>query len=178
MKSIVTGVAAACLAAAIATAISNHAAAQGANVGGRYQVQGKNFNGSTYSGTAEITVTSNNTCRIVWVTGGTTSRGICMRNETSFVAGYQLGNSIGLVIYDIKPDGSLDSGFAPTLNGAVNAVAQQADQGGRGLCRGRRCRHCGPHAGTKLDNEPGTARGCREPRWGGRGARDPDIPHL
>jgi uncharacterized delta-60 repeat protein len=26
-----------------------------------------------------------------------------------------------------KPDGSLDSGFAPTLNGAVNAVAQQAD---------------------------------------------------
>ena len=108
MKSIVTGVAAACLAAAIATAISNHAAAQGANVGGRYQVQGKNFNGSTYSGTAEITVTSNNTCRIVWVTGSTTSRGICMRNGNSFAASYVLGSKIGLVIYEQKGDGTLD----------------------------------------------------------------------
>ena len=26
-----------------------------------------------------------------------------------------------------RPDGALDSAFAPTLNGAVNAVAQQAD---------------------------------------------------
>ena len=108
MKSIVTGVAAACLAAAIATAILNHAAAQGANVGGRYQVQGKNFNGSTYSGTAEITVTSNNTCRIVWVTGSTTSRGICMRNGNSFAASYVLGSKIGLVIYEQKGDGTLD----------------------------------------------------------------------
>ena len=96
MKSIATGMAAACLAAGFATTIATDAGAQGANVGGRYQVQGKNFNGSTYSGTAEITVTSNNTCRIVWVTGSTTSRGICMRNGNSFAASYVLGSKIGL----------------------------------------------------------------------------------
>jgi hypothetical protein len=100
--------AAACLAAGFATTIATDAGAQGANVGGRYQVQGKNFNGSTYSGTAEITVTSNNTCRIVWVTGSTTSRGICMRNGNSFAASYVLGSKIGLVIYEQKGDGTLD----------------------------------------------------------------------
>ena len=38
-------------------------------IGGTYEVQGTNLNGSTYSGQAEITVTSENTCRIVWNTG-------------------------------------------------------------------------------------------------------------
>ena len=102
MKSITMGIAAACLAACLATP----AAAQ--NVGGRYQVVGKNFNGSGYSGTAEIVVTSNNTCRISWVTGGTTSRGICMRNGVAFSAGYVLNGKIGLVIYEMKGDGSLE----------------------------------------------------------------------
>jgi hypothetical protein len=78
------------------------------SVGGRYRVSGTNFDDSKYAGTAEITVTSNNTCRIEWVTGGTTSSGICMRNGTSFAAGYVLGDAIGLVIYEINDDGSLD----------------------------------------------------------------------
>jgi len=78
------------------------------NIGGQYQVIGKNANGSAYSGTATIAVTSANTCRITWVTGGTTSAGICMRNGIAFSAGYRLGNAIGLVIYEIKSDGSMD----------------------------------------------------------------------
>jgi hypothetical protein len=41
-------------------------------------------------------------------TGGTTSEGIWMRNGNSFVAGYVLGDSIGLVVYEMKNDGSLD----------------------------------------------------------------------
>jgi hypothetical protein len=102
MKTLVTALAA----AAIAAFLSTPASAQ--NLGGRYQVLGKNFNGSPYSGTAEITVTSNNTCRIVWVTGGTTSRGICMRNANAFSAGYVLNGKVGLVIYELKGDGSLD----------------------------------------------------------------------
>jgi hypothetical protein len=102
MKTVVTTLAAAAVAACLATAASAQ------NVGGRYQVIGKNFNGSSYSGTAEITVTSNNTCRIVWVTGSTTSRGICMRNANAFSAGYVLNGKVGLVIYEMKPDGSLD----------------------------------------------------------------------
>ena len=82
------------------------AAAQ--NVGGRYQVRGVNFDGSPYSGVAEISVTSNNTCRIVWQTGGTSSRGICMRNANAFSAAYQLGNSTGLVIYQMMEDGTMN----------------------------------------------------------------------
>ena len=54
MKAIVTGMAAACFAAGIATTIATDALAQGANVGGRYQVIGKNFNGSSYSGLSLI----------------------------------------------------------------------------------------------------------------------------
>ena len=77
-------------------------------IGGRYQVNGKNPNGSTYSGTAEIAVTSNNTCRITWVTGSTTSAGICMRNKTVFSAAYRMGNLVGLVIYEIRPEGIID----------------------------------------------------------------------
>jgi hypothetical protein len=93
-------------AAFLASVLTIPAAAQ--ELGGRYQIAGKNFNGSTYSGTAEIVVTSRNTCRITWVTGGTTSLGICMRNGASFSAAYRLGQAVGLVIYEIKPDGSLD----------------------------------------------------------------------
>jgi hypothetical protein len=102
MKTLVTALAT----AAIAACLSTPASAQ--NLGGRYQVIGKNFNGSPYSGTAEITVTSNNTCRIVWVTGSTTSRGICMRNANAFSAGYVLNGKVGLVIYELRGDGSLD----------------------------------------------------------------------
>ncbi len=102
MKSIVKALAA----AAIVTFLAAPASAQ--NIGGRYQVIGTNANGSQYSGTAEITLTSQNTCRIVWVTGSTTSRGICMRNGPAFSAGYVLNGKVGLVIYQIKGDGSFD----------------------------------------------------------------------
>ncbi len=93
--------AAACLAASVVSAAADE-------IGGKYRVIGKNFDGSNDSGTAEIVVTSDSTCRIRWVTGGTTSQGICMRNGSSFSAAYRLGNAIGLVIYDIKSDGSLE----------------------------------------------------------------------
>lgn len=78
------------------------------NVGGKYQVIGKNLDGSGYSGTAEIVVISANTCRITWVTGRTKSTGICMRNGSTFSAAYRLGDKVGLVIYDILEDGSME----------------------------------------------------------------------
>jgi hypothetical protein len=43
-------------------------------------------------------------------TGSTTSEGICMRNS-SFAAAYALGESIGLVVYEMKPDGSLEGAW-------------------------------------------------------------------
>lgn len=81
------------------------AAAQ--SIGGTYNVEGTNFDGSPYSGTAEIVLTSETTCVIQWITGGTTSQGICMRNDDAFSAGYVLGDSIGLVVYKVAPDGSM-----------------------------------------------------------------------
>jgi hypothetical protein len=75
---------------------------------GKYNVEGKNLDGSAYSGTAEITATSETTCRIHWETGGTTSDGICMRNGNAFAAGYVLNEAVGLVVYRMMDDGSLD----------------------------------------------------------------------
>jgi hypothetical protein len=77
-------------------------------IGGRYQVQGTNFDGSPYRGTATITLTSDTTCRIAWSVG-TTSEGICMRNRNAFSAAYQMSNGrVGLAIYRILDDGTLE----------------------------------------------------------------------
>jgi hypothetical protein len=102
MKTFVTTLATAALAACFATSASAQ------NVGRRYRVTGTNFNGSPYSGTADVAATSNNTCRISWVTGSTTSRGICMRKANTFAASYVLNGKAGLVIYELRSDGSLD----------------------------------------------------------------------
>ncbi len=78
------------------------------NLPGKYNVEGKNVDGTPYSGTAEIVATSENTCRIRWETGSTTSEGICMRNGNAFAAGYVLNESVGLVVCKMNDDGSLD----------------------------------------------------------------------
>ena len=82
--------------------------AAAADVGGNYRVSGKNFDGSNYSGRAEITVTSKTTCRINWYIGSSVWRGICMRNGDAFAASYRLGDAVGLVIYRMNSDGSLE----------------------------------------------------------------------
>jgi hypothetical protein len=85
--------------------LSSTALAQ--SVGGNYRVSGTNFNGTSYSGTAQITLTSNSNCHISWVTGSTTSYGSCMRKGATFAAGYILTGQVGLVLYELRPDGSL-----------------------------------------------------------------------
>jgi len=82
-------------------------AAAAVDIGGKYEVRGTNLDGSRYSGSATITVTSSTTCEIVWKVG-TSSSGICMRNGIAFAAGYVMGKDVGLVIYEIKSDGTLD----------------------------------------------------------------------
>ena len=81
--------------------------ATAADIGGRYGVSGTNFDGSRYSGTAEIVVTTKNTCRITWDTGST-AEGICMRNANAFAAAYSMGDVVGLVIYELHDDGTLE----------------------------------------------------------------------
>jgi hypothetical protein len=89
-------------------ALSLIAPAAAQSIGGKYTAEGTNLDGSPYSGTAEITLTSETTCAIHWVTGGTTSEGICSRNDAAFAAAYVLGDAIGLVVYKVMEDGSLD----------------------------------------------------------------------
>jgi hypothetical protein len=43
---------------------------------------------------------------IVWQTGST-SRGICMTAGTSFAASYVLNGKVGMVLYELQPDGSM-----------------------------------------------------------------------
>ena len=104
-------------AACVLTFMAMPAAAQ--SIGGVYDARGTNLDGSPYAGTATITLTSSTTCEIKWTTGGTTSQGICMRNKQSFAASYVLGRSIGLVIYNVLPDGTLDGLW--TVAGAEGA---------------------------------------------------------
>ena len=82
------------------------ATASAAGIEGRYKVQGTNADGSPYGGTAEIVATGGPTCRIKWDTGSE-SVGICMRSGKTFAAAYQLGDHVGLVIYEIAGDGSM-----------------------------------------------------------------------
>ena len=89
-------------------ALASCSFAVGQDVGGSYAVEGTNINGSPYTGTAEITLLSETTCAIEWTTGTSTSSGVCMRNGNAFSAGYVLGDALGLLIYEILEDGSMD----------------------------------------------------------------------
>lgn len=92
---------------------------QAQSIGGRYQVEGTNLNGTTYSGEAQITLTSETTCEIEWITGSTTSVGICMRNGDSFSAAYRMEDIVGLVIYKVMADGSLNGVWTIANNGGA-----------------------------------------------------------
>ncbi len=106
----------------VATLLCMGSAGFAQEIGGHYKVNGTNFDGSPYTGEAQITLTSEYTCNIVWKTGGSTSSGICMRNNNAFTAGYELNGKVGLVIYLIKDDGTLDGTW--TVDG-VNAVGTE-----------------------------------------------------
>jgi hypothetical protein len=83
------------------------AAASAQTVGGKYNVNGTNFDGSAYEGTATITRSSNSTCRIHWQTGST-SEGFCMLSNGALAAAYKMDDgSVGLVLYQLQPDGTL-----------------------------------------------------------------------
>ena len=78
------------------------------DIGGKYTVEGTNLDGSAYNGTAEVTLTSDTTCVIKWETNGTTSEGICARNDDAFSAAHITTGEVGLIIYKVGEDGSMD----------------------------------------------------------------------
>ena len=94
--------------------------AQAQTIGGKYKVEGTNINGSKYDGDATITLTSETTCEITWKTGSTTSVGICMRNDDSFSAAYKMDDgAVGLIIYKVAKDGSMDGLWTIAGNGGA-----------------------------------------------------------
>ena len=87
-------------------AASLAAAASAQTVGGPYSVSGTNADGSSYTGTAEITL-NGPACSISWQTGGSNSAGTCLLTGNAFGASYQLGDAPGLAVYQLQPDGTL-----------------------------------------------------------------------
>jgi hypothetical protein len=77
------------------------------NIGGTYRIEGTGLDGRPYRGEAEIIITTEVTCDIIWRTGSGESVGICMRRGDVFVAGYDSPQGIGLAIYDIQRNGRL-----------------------------------------------------------------------
>ncbi len=69
-----------------------------------YAVEGKNPNGSEYSGSVQIDVISDTTFRIVWRVGNTTYRGFGMRVEDLLAASYEGGGIKGVVLYAYDHD--------------------------------------------------------------------------
>jgi len=108
------------LAAVFVSSFATATAAQ--PLGGLYDVAGTSLDGTPYSGQAEIILTSDVTCEIVWVTGGQESLGICMRAGNAFAASYVIEDQVGLIIYQIMPDGTLDGTW--TLAG-MNSVGTE-----------------------------------------------------
>ncbi len=83
--------------------------ASAADVAGTYDVNGTNFDGSRYGGTAEIRQTSEHTCRIAWTTGSTTSEGFCMMQGNTVAVSYNFSTGeIGMVIYQVRSGGVLE----------------------------------------------------------------------
>lgn len=91
-----------------ATLVLSPFAASAQSIGGSYASQGTNIDGSGYDGTVEITLASDTTCVIEWKTGQTESKGICMRSGNAFAASYVLQDKVGLLVYQVMEDGSLD----------------------------------------------------------------------
>jgi len=95
------------LIAALVIAVLAATTASAQSIGGQYAVKGTNFDGSPYGGTVTISRSSNTTCHIEWQTGSSSS-GICMASKGALAAAYKLGDAVGLVLYELRPDGSLD----------------------------------------------------------------------
>lgn len=93
--------------AVIAASLLFAGSAVAQDIVGVYTVQGTNPDGTTYAGLAEIVPLSDVTCEVTWSTGGQETTGICMRYHNAFAAAYPLNEDIGLLIYEILADGSM-----------------------------------------------------------------------
>lgn len=79
------------------------------DIAGTYTVEGKNPDGTTYTGTAVIAGSAGGNCKITWsLASSQTSEAFCMRQDDVLAASYRLDKTIGLIIYRIEEIGILD----------------------------------------------------------------------
>jgi hypothetical protein len=78
---------------------------------GNYTAEGTNLDGSPYKGTAVVKLLSDTTCEIDWTTGSTTSVGLCMMMDGVVAAAYRQGDNVGVTMYHINDDGSLEGAW-------------------------------------------------------------------
>lgn len=71
-----------------------------------YTVSGKNADGSSYTGKADVEVISDTTFSIVWRIAGSVYKGFGMRMNDSLAATYTIDGEPGLIIYEAR-DGQL-----------------------------------------------------------------------
>ena len=94
--------------------------ASSAEIGGRYQDAGKDLDGSSYSGSAEITIRSDTDCTIVWHdAGGGDLDGICLRGPETLAAAYIFNDRPFLVLYKLEADGTLRGTFTGVKHNGI-----------------------------------------------------------
>jgi hypothetical protein len=77
-----------------------------------YAAVGKNFDGSEYRGSAYIEKTADYTCHIVWRIQQATYEGFCMVYRGFMAVSFTSpDDDVGLVIYKINADGSMEGGW-------------------------------------------------------------------
>jgi hypothetical protein len=77
-----------------------------------YVAEGKNQDGSSYSGSVDINVISDTTFSIVWKISGSVYKGFGMRMNDSLAATYTLDGEPGLVIYQVGKGGTFSGLWA------------------------------------------------------------------
>jgi hypothetical protein len=78
------------------------------DISGEYQVAGTNLDGTGYTGTASVTMLSDSTCDVQWLTGADSlSSGVCMVANGMVAVSYTMGDVMGLAVYTVAPDGTL-----------------------------------------------------------------------
>jgi hypothetical protein len=85
------------------------AAAQ--NISGHYRVEGTNSLYGEYSGTADIEIiamSAGDICRVEYSDG---DAGICMLKDTTLAVAYPVRGRIGIIVYEISRDGSMQGLF-------------------------------------------------------------------
>ena len=80
---------------------AGEALAQSLGLARSYAVAGKNVDGSSYSGTANVRVVSDTTIAITWRTGGTSFTGFGMRWGETFAVSYEGAGLKGVAMYQV-----------------------------------------------------------------------------